>query len=130
MEALYARGFPSAKEITALSATDFQQAMTGTIAYDAATSGSPSLYQKALDLAPNTPPPHEAGGPFQPVNPDGSLVNCVPPPCLSPTGPIAYLQEMLTLSPLSTCDALTTGPLSLATDAETPSGATELAFTS
>jgi len=38
------------------------------------------------------------------VNPDGSLVNCVPPPCLSPTGPIAYLQEMLKLSPASSCD--------------------------
>ncbi|HEY1320154.1 MAG TPA: hypothetical protein VGF32_07895, partial [Streptosporangiaceae bacterium] len=128
MEALYARGFPSAKEITALPAVDFQQAMTGTVAYEAPTSGSPSLYEKALELASNTPPPDEAGGPFQPINPDGSLVNCVPPPWLSPTGPIAYLQEMLTVSPLSTCDAVTAGPLSLATDAEAPPGTAELSF--
>ena len=130
MEALYARGFRAAKEITALPTADFQQAMTGTVAYEAATAGSPSLYEKALDLAPHPPPPDEAGGPFQPINPDGSLVNCVPPPWLSPTGPIAYLQEMLTVSPLSTCDAVTAGPLSLATDADAPAGATELSFTS
>jgi len=104
-EALFARGFRSAKDITRLTAADFQQALTGTVAYDFANSGSTSLYQQAQTIAPSSPSSGEAGGSFKPINPDGSLVNCVPPPCLSPTGPIAYLQEMLTLSPASTCAA-------------------------
>ena len=103
MEALYARGFRSAKDIARLSPSDFQQAMTGTIAYPFATSGSTSLYQQAGKIASLTPPAGETGGAFQPINP-GSLANCVPPPCLSPLGPIAYLQEMLNLSQSSTCD--------------------------
>lgn len=99
-EALYARGFRAASDISRLSGPDFQQALTATIAYDYATS----LQAKAQLLAPmSTPSGSGAGGTFQPVNPDGSLVNCVPPPCLSPTGPIAYLQEMLNLSQASTC---------------------------
>jgi hypothetical protein len=102
-EALYARGFRSAKDITRLSGDDFQQAMTGTIAYDYANSGSNSLYQKARAIAPNSPSSVEPGGGFQPINADGSLVNCVPPPCLSPLGPISYLQEMLQVSQASTC---------------------------
>jgi hypothetical protein len=105
MEALYARGFRTAKDITRLSAADFQQALTGTVAYDFANSGDlHSLYCKAQGLAPNSSPPSEADGAFQPINPDGSLVNCIPPPCRSPTGAIAYLQEMLNLSPASSCE--------------------------
>ena len=100
-EALYARGFRSASDISHLSGPDFQQALTGTIAYDYATS----LQAKAQVLAPMpTPGGSGDGGTFQPINPDGSLMNCVPPPCLSPTGPIAYLQEMLNLSQSSTCE--------------------------
>jgi hypothetical protein len=100
-EALYARGFRSASDISRLSGSDFQQALTGTIAYDYAAS----LQAKAQALAPApTPGGTGNGGTFHPINPDGSLVNCVPPPCLSPTGPIAYLQEMLNLSQASTCD--------------------------
>jgi Tc toxin complex TcA C-terminal TcB-binding domain len=100
MEALYARGFPRAKDITRLSPTDFQAAMTGTVAYDFASP----LYAQALTIAASTAPSGSSGGSFHPINPDGSLVNCVPPPCLSPFGPIAYLQEMLKLSQSSTCD--------------------------
>jgi Tc toxin complex TcA C-terminal TcB-binding domain/Protein of unknown function (DUF2934) len=103
VEALYARGFRSASDITKLSADDFQQALTGTVAYDFANSGPSSLYQKAQGIAPSTPPAGPPAESFQPINPNGSLVNCVPPPCLSPTGPIAYLQEMLKLSQASTC---------------------------
>ena len=103
-EALYARGFRNASDITKLSGADFQQALTGTIAYDFANSGTTSLYQEAQKIAPNTPSTGQSSGSFQPINPDGSLVNCVPPPCLSPTGPIAYLQEMLNLTSASTCD--------------------------
>jgi len=130
MEALYARGFRSAKDITSLSATDFQQALTGTVAYDFANSSSNSLYQKAQQLAPQSPPAGQDGGAFRPINPDGSLVNCVPPPCLSPTGPIAYLQEMLTVSELSTCDTVAAAPVSLATAADALAGDTVLVFTS
>jgi hypothetical protein len=101
-EALYARGFRTASDVTKLSPADFQQALTGTIAYDFATT---SLYGAAKTITPPpTPSSGPSGGSFQPINPDGSLVNCVPPPCLSPTGPIAYLQEMLNLTPASTCD--------------------------
>jgi hypothetical protein len=100
-EALYARGFRSASDISRLSGPDFQQALTGTIAYDYATA----LQAKAQVLTPMpTPGGSGDGGMFQPINPDGSLMNCVPPPCLSPTGPIAYLQEMLNLSQASTCE--------------------------
>jgi hypothetical protein len=99
-EALYARGFRGASDIGRLSAPDFQQALTGTIAYDHAAS----LQAKAQALAPvSAPTASSNGATFRPINPDGSLVNCVPPPCLSPTGPIAYLQEMLNLSQASTC---------------------------
>ena len=112
VEALYARGFRSAADIARLSAAAFQQALIGTVAYDFANSGTPSLYQEAGTVAAastlvpwtQSPGSTDSGGEaFQPINPDGSLVNCVPPPCLSPTSPIAYLQEMLKLSSASTC---------------------------
>ena len=48
VEALYARGFHNAAGITALSPDDFQQALTGTVAYDLATT----LYNQAKTLAP------------------------------------------------------------------------------
>jgi hypothetical protein len=113
VEALYARGFRSAKDITALSSGDFQQALTGTVAYDFAGT----IYTDAQSVPPSSPSPSQPQEPFQPINPDGSLVNCIPPPCLSPTGPIAYLQDMLKLSPESTCEnpwaAPATGELTL-----------------
>jgi Tc toxin complex TcA C-terminal TcB-binding domain len=126
MEALYARGFASAQDIVNRPGPDFQQALTGTVAYDFASS----LYAQAQTLAPASPAKGAPGGTFRPVNPDGSLVNCVPPPCLSPSGPIAYLQEMLGLSELSTCDAVLAAPLSLTTTADAPAGTTSLTFTS
>jgi len=97
-EALYARGFRSASDISRLSGADFQQALTGTIAYDYASSLQAKAAPPPASLGPS------GGGTFLAINPDGSLMNCVPPPCLSPTGPIAYLQEMLSLSQASTCD--------------------------
>jgi hypothetical protein len=119
MEALYARGFRGAADITARPEADFQQALTGTVAYDSCDL----LYGKAQNLAPASPSAGQPGGAFQPINPDGSLVDCVPPPCLSPTGPIAYLQEMLTVSELSSCDDLVTAPVTLVTAAaDTPNG--------
>jgi Tc toxin complex TcA C-terminal TcB-binding domain len=100
-EALFARGFSRASDISRLSGADFQQAVTGTLAFDFAAG----VYANAQQLAPMPAPPGTGEtGPFQAINPDGSLMNCIPPPCLSPTGPIAYLQEMLKLSQVSTCE--------------------------
>jgi Tc toxin complex TcA C-terminal TcB-binding domain len=126
MEALYARGFQTARDIANLSGTDFQQALTGTVAYDFASA----LQAKAQVLAPTSPAAQTPGGAFQPVNPDGSLVSCVPPSCLSPSGPIAYLQELLSLSELSTCEAMVAAPLSLTTTTDAPSGTAGLTFAS
>jgi hypothetical protein len=103
-EALYARGFSNAADITRLSANDFQQALTGTVAYDFATGTSgTSLYQAAQQIAPHSPPAGGGSQSFQPINPDGQLTNCIPPPCLSPTGPAAYLADLLKLAETSTC---------------------------
>ena len=108
-EALFARGFRDAADITRLSATDFQQALTGTIAYDYA-AGATGLYQTAqgvvtaLGISLESGSGGDSGQGFQPINPDGQLTNCIPPPCLSPSGPAAYLQELLKLSEASGCD--------------------------
>ena len=96
MEALYARGFTSGADVTALSPADFQHALEGTVAYP---------YAMAIFARAGGPQPHpHPQQPFQPVNPDGSLVDCVPPAHLSPLGPVQYLHELLQLSPASTCE--------------------------
>jgi hypothetical protein len=124
IEALYARGFTSAARITALSGSDFQQALAGTIAYDLADS----IWTAASQIAPPqaTQPPPVAG--FRAVNPDGSLTNCIPPPCSSPLGPVAYLSEMLQLSELSTCEARAPAPISLKTHGATQPPSNTLPF--
>jgi len=99
VEALYARGFTSAADVTELTATDFQTALTGTVAYDYAAG----LFAAAQTISPNTPP-SSSGGSFVPINPDGSLTNCIPAPCRSPLGPIEYLHEMLQVSSSGTCN--------------------------
>ena len=119
VEALYARGFTSAAGITELSAADFQKGLAGTVAYDLAGA----IYASAAAIAPPAPPAPPVGG-FQPLNPDGTLTNCIPPPCSSPLGPVAYLSELLKLSPISTCATPAAAPLSLPTNGDTPSGAT------
>jgi hypothetical protein len=96
MEALFARGFTSREEVLDLPFDDFQQALTGTVAYDFAAiiyanAGAPHAFP--------SPPP--AG--FGPINPC-CLTDCIPPLYLSPLGPIAYLHEMLKVSERSTCD--------------------------
>jgi hypothetical protein len=97
IEALYARGFTSDASVEALTPGEFQQALIGTVAYPFAGA----LYVKAGGSGGNPPPPP---GPFSPVNPDGSLTDCVPPPHLSPLGPVEYLHELLEVSAASTCD--------------------------
>jgi hypothetical protein len=119
VEALYVRGFTSAARITELSGADFQLALAGTVAYDLAAA----IYASASAIAPPAPPVVPIGG-FQPVNPDGALTNCIPPPCSSPLGPTAYLSDLLRLSEPSTCEAPVATPLSLPTNGDTPSGAT------
>jgi len=78
-------------------------------------------------MAPASPADGPPGTTFQPINPDGSLVDCVPPPCLSPTGPIAYLQQLLTLTELSSC-ADPAGPRSPGARSDRLRRATVLAF--
>lgn len=119
IEALYARGFTSAQTIAAISSDQFQQALTGTVAFDLAAQ----IYASASAIAPPAPAAGAPGG-FVPVNPDGALTNCVPSPCASPLGAIAYLSELLKLSALSTCDAPISGSLSVPTNAATPAGQT------
>ncbi|HEV3076950.1 MAG TPA: neuraminidase-like domain-containing protein, partial [Thermoanaerobaculia bacterium] len=97
IEALYAGGFTSAASVQALSQADFQEALTGTVAYPHA--GAIQGKAGAIDPAPQPVP-----GGFKPVNPDGSLTDCVPPLHLSPLGPVAYLHELLNVSAASTCD--------------------------
>ena len=73
IEALYARGFTSAARITELSSDQFEEALIGTVAHDIAGA----IYTSASAIAPPTPVPPPPGA-FAPVNPDGSLTNCVP----------------------------------------------------
>jgi hypothetical protein len=109
MEALYARGFRSAKDIAAISPDAFQRAMIGTVAYQFAIAPSSILYLAAQKIAQTSPVTPPEPGKFHPINPDGTLTNCVPPSCLSPLGPIEYLHEILNLRPDSTCENLDGG---------------------
>ena len=98
-EALYVRGFTSVADVLALSPTEFEDALRGTVAYDQAAA----IYTKAQSLGSSSTPPPVPPGTFQPVNP-GTLTNCVPPCYLSPLGPVEYLHELLQLSEASTCE--------------------------
>ena len=97
IEALFARGFTGPQDVTGLSPQEFQDALTGTVAY----SHAATIYTKAGVLAPS-PVPKSFG--FRPINPDGRLTDCIPPPHLSPLGPVAYLVEMLRVSAASSCE--------------------------
>jgi hypothetical protein len=124
VEALYARGFRSAADITELDGSQFSQAVLGTVAYPPAAS----IYAQAATLAPPQPQPQPGAG-FKPVN-DGSLTDCIPAPCASPLGPIAYLCEMLQVSALSRCDAVIAEPISLTTSQAGATGGTVLSLAS
>lgn len=97
MEALFSRGFTNKEDVNALSKSDFQEALTGTVAYIHANE----IYSKAGATGP-TPPQSGAG--FKSLNPDGLLTNCVPPLHHSPLGPVEYLHELLKISQNSSCD--------------------------
>lgn len=96
MEALYARGYTSIQQIQAMTAEDFQASLTGTIAYDHAST----IYTNAEAASPTATSEPEG---FLAVNPDRALVNCIPPLHLSPLGPVAYLHELLQLFQESSC---------------------------
>lgn len=123
VEALYARGFKSAADITRLSAPDFHKAVVGTVAYGiSGVDVAQSIYDSASKIVA---PPGSGGagsGEFHPINPDGSLTNCIPPACFSPLGPIAYLQDLLRVSEDGTCDHPFGSPLTLVTNNATTDG--------
>ena len=98
LEALYARGFTSRAQIQALSAAEFEYALTGTVAYPFAAAIQAAAGGSTAGPAPVPP------GPFTPINPDGSLINCIPPWHLSPLGPVKYLQDLLATGIGATCE--------------------------
>jgi hypothetical protein len=99
IEALYARGFTSIASITALDEADFAQALTGSVAFQFA----PVIWSHA---GGTLQPPTQTPPGFTPINP-GDLCDCVPPPQLSPLGPVQYLRELIDAGPDSSCAAPT-----------------------
>jgi hypothetical protein len=111
MEALYARGFVTVASVVVLSKTQFTTALSGTVAYSRA-GDIWTLASSLPSTIPNMGPEQGAG--FASVNP-GNLVDCIPPPNLSPLGLIQYLHEALGLvsagSTLGDAIAARRGPL-------------------
>ncbi|WP_226602992.1 neuraminidase-like domain-containing protein [Bacillus cereus] len=99
MEALWARGFTSKTSIKGLTFEDFREALVGSVAYDLNLA---QLIWK--NFKPVNPSPISGPAGFKPINPDGSLMNCIPPLHLSPLGPVAYLHDLLRVSANSTCE--------------------------
>ncbi|HEX8355117.1 MAG TPA: hypothetical protein VF611_19590, partial [Pyrinomonadaceae bacterium] len=97
IEALWARGFTGAQSVRGFSPEDFREALAGSVAH----AHAEAVWVNAG--ADGTRPEPRPGG-FKPVNPGGSIVNCVPPAHLSPLGPVAYLHELLRAAENSTCD--------------------------
>ncbi|SFN24754.1 hypothetical protein SAMN05216386_0105 [Nitrosospira briensis] len=97
IEALWARGLTSTGIVAQFSKTEFQEALTGSVAYDHADT----IWENAgVAEPPPTPNPDN----FKPVNLEGALVNCIPPAHLSPLGPVAYLHDLLRVATESTCE--------------------------
>lgn len=97
MEALWARGITSKEIINKYSEAELQEALTGSVAYDFAHT----IWVKAGSVTPEAP--GDSAG-FKPINPDGSLTNCIPPLNRSPLGPVAYLHDLLQVSADSDCE--------------------------
>ena len=96
MEALFARGFTSREEVLDLPFADFQQALTGTIAYDHAAA----IYANAGAAACLSATAR------RPVRADQSRRSdrLHSAAVVLTAGPVAYLHEMLKVSERSTCD--------------------------
>ena len=70
-EALYARAFKAAADITELSSASFQQALTGTVAYDLAAT----IYNSAALISPPPPAPSQSAQDFNRlIQTDRSLI--------------------------------------------------------
>jgi Tc toxin complex TcA C-terminal TcB-binding domain len=96
-EALFARGFTSRAQVAAMSLQGFADALVGTVAFEFSDDICTGAGGPGSEPVPS-------GGGFVPVNPDGCLVDCVPPEHVSPLGPVAYLQALLGLSVEASCD--------------------------
>src|ERR1700677_20487 len=96
VEALYARRLTSIDSIVALDESQFAEALTGSVAFQWA---SPIW----VNAGGKPKPPAPASGGFKPVDPAGQLRDCIPPPELSPLGPVQYLRELLDAGPAATC---------------------------
>jgi hypothetical protein len=92
MEALYSHGFTTIEKVASLTADQFQSALLGTIIY----VHTDNIRKKYVPNEPVTTTDSESGR-FIPINPDGLLIDCIPPPNLSPLGIIQYLHELLTI---------------------------------
>ncbi|MCI5146904.1 MAG: hypothetical protein D3923_15625, partial [Candidatus Electrothrix sp. AR3] len=90
IEALWARGFLGPADFHDLSLTECTEALAGSVAYQYAEH----IWNNGEAEGPL---PQKPAG-FIPVNPDGRLVNCIPPEHLSPFGLTAYLQDLLKVS--------------------------------
>jgi len=97
IEALWARGFTNAQSIQGFSFEDFKEALVGSVAYDHALT----IWNNAGVGEPGPAPGPEG---FKPVNPDGSIINCIPPAHLSPLGSVSYLHDLLQVSEETSCD--------------------------
>ena len=97
IEALWARGLTSTEIIHKFTASELAEALFGSVAYDHAFV----IWANAGSVTPNFPA--DLSG-FKPINPDGSLTNCIPPLYRSPLGPVAYLHDLLRVSEDSTCE--------------------------
>ncbi|MFN0214194.1 MAG: neuraminidase-like domain-containing protein [Saprospiraceae bacterium] len=97
IEALWARGITSKEIINHYSLEELTEALSGSVAYDHAAV----IWANAGSVTPGV-----SAGPtgFVPINPDGDLVNCIPPAYRSPLGPVAYLFDLLRVSAGSTCN--------------------------
>lgn len=94
VEALYARGFTQLEQIQNLTRDQFVAALVESVACRHAAD----IYNQATGSNAVQPSTSATGADsFAPVNADGSLVNYLPPPNLSPFGPAAYLHDLLTL---------------------------------
>lgn len=97
MEALWARGMTSTGIINHFSEEQLKDALIGSVAYNFVHQ----IWVNAGSVTPNSPASPSG---FVPVNPDGSLTNCIPPLHRSPLGPVSYLHDLLQVSEDSTCD--------------------------
>ena len=97
IEALYARGFTSAQDV----GPSLVRRLPARAGRERCLPVRAAIYAQA---GATGGAPQPGPGAFNPVNPNGDLVDCVPPAHLSPHGPVEYLHELLQVAAASTCD--------------------------